>query len=68
MTGGHLHNEHIYTFFFIEVFILPSPYILDKLMTVLTFNRVGMVTHKGPLLELGTRWAREQHPPGPRGA
>ena len=52
----------------VQVF-LPNPLIVSEiLLTVLTVNRVSMITHKGSLLELGTRRAGEQHPPGHGGA
>ena len=48
---------------------LPNPFIISEVFfTVLTVNRVSMITHKGSLLELGTRRAGEQHPPGHGGA
>ena len=48
---------------------LPNPFIISEVFfTVLTVNRICMVTHKGSLLELGTRRAGEQHPPGHGGA
>ena len=47
----------------VQVF-LPTLIVSEILLAVPAVNRVGMVTHKGSLLELGTRRAGEQHPPG----
>ena len=49
--------------------LLPNPSIIaEVVLTVHTVDRIGMVTHEGPLLELGPWWAGEQHPPGHGGA
>ena len=48
---------------------LPNVEIISEIfVAVLTVHRVSMVTHQGPLLELGALWAGELHPPGPGGA
>ena len=46
-----------------------NPFIIfEVFLAVLAVNLICMVTHKGSLLELGTRRAGEQHPPGQGGA
>ena len=48
---------------------LPNPFIISEVvLAVPAVNLICMVTHKGSLLELGTRRAGEQHPPGHGGA
>ena len=51
----------------VQVCLTNSLIVSEILLTVLAVNRVSMITHKGSLLELGTRRAGEQHPPGQGG-
>ena len=64
-----LYWADLFRFYMFVTMILYTLLVISEIvLAVLTVHRVSMVTHQGPLLELGALWTEELPPPGPGGA